>query len=130
MQALLYFEKLDLYSGAGQLLRMQAAGLEARGVRAVVAGQRGTLRFFLRTGIKVRRAAPAEVRAARSATTLVVDHGLAIPDADVVFVHNLAAEANRFMPEHDLAAAAAEEDRKSTRLNSSHGYQSRMPSSA
>ncbi|HJR68832.1 MAG TPA: glycosyltransferase family 4 protein, partial [Gammaproteobacteria bacterium] len=109
MQALLYFEKLDLYSGAGQLLRMQAAGLEARGVRAVVAAQRGTLRFFLRTGIKVRRAAPAQVRAARSATTLVVDHGLAIPDADVVFVHNLAGEANRFMPEPDLAAAAAEE---------------------
>jgi len=109
MQALLYFEKLDLYSGAGQLLRMQAAGLEARGVRAVVAAQRGALRFFLRTGIKVRRAAPAEVGAARSATTLVVDHGLAIPDADLVFVHNLAAEANRFMPEQDLAAAAAEQ---------------------
>jgi glycosyltransferase involved in cell wall biosynthesis len=109
MQALLYFEKLDLYSGAGQLLRMQAAGLEARGVRTVVAAQRGALRFFLRTGIKVRRAAPAEVGAARSATTLVVDHGLAIPDADVVFVHNLAAEANRFMPEQDLAAAAEEQ---------------------
>jgi glycosyltransferase involved in cell wall biosynthesis len=109
MHALLYFEKLDLYSGTGQLLRMQAAGLEARGVRAVVAAQRGTLRFFLRTGIRVRRAAPATVRSARSATTLVVDHGLAIPDADVVFVHNLAGEANRFMPERDLAAAAAEE---------------------
>lgn len=109
MRALLYFEKLDLYSGAGQLLRMQAAGLEARGVRAVVAAQRGTLRFFLRTGIKVRRATPVQVGSARSATTLVVDHGLAIPDADVVFVHNLATQANRFMPEPDLATAAAEQ---------------------
>jgi glycosyltransferase involved in cell wall biosynthesis len=108
MRAFLYFEKLDLYSGAGQLLRMQAEGLRAHGVRVVVAAQRGRLRFFLRTGVRVRRAGPAEVRSLRSPSTLVVDHQLAISDADVVFVHNLAAEANRFLPVRDLAAAAAE----------------------
>jgi glycosyltransferase involved in cell wall biosynthesis len=108
MQAYLYFEKLDLYSGAGQLLRMQAAGLHARGVQAVVAAQRGTLRFFLRTGVRVRRATAAKIRSLRSPSTAVVDHDLAIPDADVVFVHNLASEANRFLLTRDLGEAAAE----------------------
>ena len=36
----------------------------------------------------------------------------------------------RFLPDALRAVAYADEDRKSTRLNSSHSQQSRMPSSA
>ena len=39
-------------------------------------------------------------------------------------------EVKSFIADHPVAADFGKRDRKSTRLNSSHGYQSRMPSSA
>ena len=108
MHALLYFEKLDLYSGAAQLMRMQAVGLRARGVPTVIAAKRGGLRFFLATGIRVRTADAAKARGMRTRDTILVDHNMALPDADLVFVHNLASEANRYLPVPDLVRAAEE----------------------
>ena len=103
MRAHLFLKKLDLYSGTGQLLRTQVQALRAHGIDATLACERGGLRYFLRTGIKTNRTSVAALRArARDPDTLIVDHNLAIPEADTVFVHNLATDANRFLPAADL----------------------------
>ncbi len=111
MRAQLFLKKLDLYSGTGQLLRTQVQALRAEGVDATLACERGGLRYFLRTGIKTRRTSVAALRAhAGDADALIVDHNLAIPEADAVFVHNLATDANRFLPTADLRSAVAERE--------------------
>jgi glycosyltransferase involved in cell wall biosynthesis len=102
MQALLYHRKLDLGSGTAQLMRMQAIGLRAAGVEARLACQRGALRFFLRTGIRVRRTSAAALARSHNGH-LLVDHGLEIPSADVVFVHNLHTRSNVYLGRLDLA---------------------------
>jgi glycosyltransferase involved in cell wall biosynthesis len=108
MQALLYRRKLDLGSGTAQLMRVQAAGLRAAGVDATLACERGALRFFLRTGMRVRRTSAAALARARNGA-LLVDHGLEIPTADVVFVHNLHSRSNLYLGRAELVAAAAAE---------------------
>jgi hypothetical protein len=109
MNVLLYRRSLDLRSGAGQLLRMQLRGLEAAAVPAVIACERGALKFWLRTGIRARRSVPAAMQRLQSRGWLIVDHDLAVPSADLVFVHNLATEARRHLPQSDLAARAERE---------------------
>jgi glycosyltransferase involved in cell wall biosynthesis len=111
MRAYLFLKKLDLYSGTGQLLRTQVQALRAHGVEATLACERGGLRYYLRTGIKTNRTSVAALRArAGDPETVIVDHNLAIPEADAVFVHNLATDANRFLPAADLRSAAAESE--------------------
>jgi glycosyltransferase involved in cell wall biosynthesis len=98
MNALLCFPKLDLNSGTPQLLRMQAQRLRAEGIAADVVCQRGALRFRWRTGMRAQRISVEKVRArASSGNDLVVEHGILIPEAHLVFVHNLASEANRYL---------------------------------
>ena len=105
---LLYRPSLDFSSGAGQLMRMQLRGLRAAGESAEIGCERGALKFWLRSRTRARRIA---VRAARDASRerFVVDQGLCVPNAAVVFVHNLATEANEHMPRQDWAAQAAVE---------------------
>ena len=111
MRAQLFLKKLDLYSGTGQLLRTQVQALRAAGVEATLACERGGLLYFLRTGVRTKRTSVAALRARPSdADTLIVDHNLSIPEAHAVFVHNLATDANRFLPEPDLRSAAAERE--------------------
>jgi len=111
MRAQLFLKKLDLYSGTGQLLRAQVQALRAEGVDATLACERGGLRYYLRTGIKTKRTSVGALRArAGDPDALIVDHNLAIPEADAVFVHNLATDANRFLPTPDLRGAAAERE--------------------
>jgi glycosyltransferase involved in cell wall biosynthesis len=111
MRAQLFLKKLDLYSGTGQLLRTQVQALRAAGVDATLACERGGLRYYLRTGIKTKRTSAAALRArAGDPDALIVDHNLSIPEADAVFVHNLATDANRFLPAPDLRAAAEERE--------------------
>jgi glycosyltransferase involved in cell wall biosynthesis len=89
---------------------MQLRALRAAGESAEIGCERGALKFWLRSGTRARRIA---VRAARDAgrERFVVDHGLCVPNAAVVFVHNLASEANAHLPRADWAAqAAAEKD--------------------
>lgn len=105
----LYRPSLDARSGAGQLLAAQWRGLASSGTTAVLAGERGTLKFWLRTGVRARRATPARIRAWQERGALLVDHGLTLPGADIVFVHNLASEARKHFPALDLDAAAAAE---------------------
>jgi glycosyltransferase involved in cell wall biosynthesis len=109
MQALLYHRKLDLSSGTAQLMRMQVAGLRAAGVATTLACQHGALRFFLRTGMRVRRTSAAALARARDRAEVLVDHGLEIPTADVVFVHNLHSRSNLYLGRADLVAKAAAE---------------------
>ena len=109
MNVLLYRRSLDLRSGAGQLLRMQRSGLEAAGVPAVIACERGALKFWLRTGIRARRTGPTGIRRLQSRGWLIVDHDLVVPSAELVFVHNVASAARRYLPQSDLAASAERE---------------------
>ena len=108
MSVLLYRPSLDLRSGTGQLMRAQLAGLASAGVAARLGCERGRLRFFLRTGVLPARLAVAGARRA-AAAGFVVDHGLALPAAAVVFVHNLATEAVRHLERDDWAEAARAE---------------------
>jgi glycosyltransferase involved in cell wall biosynthesis len=102
---LLYRPSLDFSSGAGQLMQMQLRGLLAAGEHAEIGGERGALRFWLRSGTRARRIPAAALRAA-ARERFIVDHGLCAPYAPVVFVHNLAAEANAHLPRPDWAAQA------------------------
>jgi glycosyltransferase involved in cell wall biosynthesis len=99
MTVVLYRPSLDARSGAGQLLEMQWRGLTAAGVPTVLACTRGAFKFWLRTGVRARRRSPADVERLQARGAAVVDHGLSIPSAELVFVHNLAAEAARHLPE-------------------------------
>lgn len=93
MKALLYRRRLDVRSGAGQLVRMQADGLRSAGARVQLACQRGSLKFFFRTGWPVRPLSQSGVRALNNLSThVVVDHEMELPGADLVFVHSLESE--------------------------------------
>jgi glycosyltransferase involved in cell wall biosynthesis len=95
MTVLLYRPSLDYTSGAGQLMRMQLRALIEAGERAEIGCERGALKFWLRSGTRARRVSRAAALVRRDGRT-VVDHGLCLPNADVVFVHNLATEAARY----------------------------------
>jgi glycosyltransferase involved in cell wall biosynthesis len=110
MTVVLFRPSLDARSGAGQLLALQRRGLEAAGVPAIIACERGALKFWLRTGVRVRRRSVAQVERLRGQRAFVVDHGLCLPGADIVFVHNLASEAGRHLPQANAAAAARERE--------------------
>ena len=100
MKVLLYRPSLSVTSGAGQLIAMQARGLEALGARVEVGALRGTLRFLVRTGIRARRLSldrANALAASREREEIIVDHGACLTRADITFVHNLYAEAQRFV---------------------------------
>jgi len=99
MTVVLYRANLDARSGAGQLLEMQWRGLTAAGVPTVLACARGAFKFWLRTGVRARRRSAADVEQLQARGAVVLDHSLSIPSAELVFVHNLAAEAVRHLPE-------------------------------
>jgi glycosyltransferase involved in cell wall biosynthesis len=103
MTVVLYRPNLDARSGAGQLLEMQWRGLTADGVQTVIACARGAFKFWLRTGVRARRRTVADVEGLQAGGAVVVDHGLSIPSAELVFVHNVAAEAARHLPKPSLA---------------------------
>jgi len=107
----LYRPSLDARSGAGQLLTMQWRGLTAAGVPALLACERGALKFWLRTGVRARRRSASQVERLQAGGALIVDHGPSIPSAELVFVHNVAAEAARHRSE-PIAAGALERERQ------------------
>jgi glycosyltransferase involved in cell wall biosynthesis len=107
MTVVLFRPSLDARSGAGQLIEMQWRGLRAAGIDAVVACERGALKYWLRTGVRAKRRRAVDLP--RDAT--IVDHGLAVPRADLAFVHNLAGEVLQRVPGADVAAQAERERR-------------------
>ena len=109
MTVVLYRPSLDARSGAGQLLEMQWRGLSAAGVAALIACERGALKFWLRTGVRAHRCSVPTLERLRAQGDLIVDHGLCLPTAELVFVHNLASEVQRHMPHADSASAAQRE---------------------
>jgi glycosyltransferase involved in cell wall biosynthesis len=109
LTVVLYRPSLDARSGAGQLLEMQWRGLTAAGVQTLLVCESGALRFWLRTGVRARRRSVAHVERLREQGAIVVDHGLSIASAELVFVHNLAAEAGRHLPTVHAAAAVQRE---------------------
>jgi glycosyltransferase involved in cell wall biosynthesis len=105
---LLYRRSLALKSGAGQLMLMQASALEALGERVRIGGERGRLKFILGSRRLVRKLLPADARlVARAREQLVVDHELAIPEAAIAFVHNLARAGGELSSNEPLQSAAA-----------------------
>lgn len=112
LNVLLYRPNVDLRSGTGQLMQMQAAGLRAGGARVRVGCTRGGIGFFLRTGVGTRYLPVAGAgRRARRPGWLVVDNSMLVPDAQVVFVHNLVTEANEHLQDEELLAHVADETR-------------------
>jgi glycosyltransferase involved in cell wall biosynthesis len=112
MKIVLYRSRLSLTSGAGQLIRMQQEGLRAAGQDAVAACRRGASRFLLRTRLPVRRLSLRSLETlAASPSHLVVDHQMAVPSADLVFVHNLMTEAIGFLERDDWRKTAGLEAR-------------------
>jgi glycosyltransferase involved in cell wall biosynthesis len=109
MTVVLYRPSLDARSGAGQLLEMQWRSLDAAGIPALIACERGALKFWLRTGVRARRRSVQELERLCAQGERVVDHGLTLPNAELVFVHNLASEAQRHLPHADSANAARRE---------------------
>ncbi|HEX5421125.1 MAG TPA: glycosyltransferase family 4 protein [Gammaproteobacteria bacterium] len=110
MTVLLCRPTLSLRSGTGPLMRLQAEALRAAGERVELHCRRGALKFFLETRLLVRRASPARLRQrAALPGCLLVDHGMRLPEADMVFVHNLFSEAVLHLPRDDWRAAAGEE---------------------
>jgi len=93
-------------------MRDQAEGLIAAGEDVRLFGRTGLLKYRWRTGLPVRRASPARLaRFARSSTDVLVDHGMDVADAHVVFVHNLMAEAVRYLSRPEWHARAEDERR-------------------
>jgi glycosyltransferase involved in cell wall biosynthesis len=80
-------------------------------VPTLLACDRGALRFWLRTGVRARRRSASEIEWLQAQGAVVVDHGLSIPSAELVFVHNVAAEASRHLRE-PLAAPVVERERQ------------------
>ena len=111
MTVVLYRPSLDARSGTGQLLAMQWRGLTAVGVPTVLACGRGALKFWLRAGVRARKRSAAEVERLQAQGAVIIDHGLSIPSAELVFVHNVVAEAARHLRE-PLAAALLERERQ------------------
>ena len=111
MTVVLYRPSLDARSGAGQLLTMQWRGLTAAGVPTLLACGGGALKFWLRTGVRARTRSASEIERLQAQGAVVVDHGLSIPTAELVFVHNVAAEATRHRSE-PVAAALLEHERQ------------------
>jgi len=108
MKVLLYRPSLDFTSGVGQLMHMQLHALRAAGVSAEIGCERGALKYWWRSGTAARRLAAAVIRV-RQPGRLVVDHGLCAPNAELVFVHNVATEALLHLPRADWQAASAAE---------------------
>jgi glycosyltransferase involved in cell wall biosynthesis len=109
MTVVLYRPSLDARSGAGQLLATQWRGLVSAGVPTVLACERGALKFWLRTGVRARRRSVAQLERLREQGALIVDHGLCVPNAELVFVHNLASEARVHLPHAAGTEAVAHE---------------------
>lgn len=109
MSILIYRPSLDVLSGAGQLALGQVEGLEAASEPVELGCARGALKFRWRTGRRARRLSTTAAAARAARGELVVDHGPAVPGAQVVFVHNCYGEALRYLSRGDWARLAERE---------------------
>ncbi len=101
---------MTLTGGAGQLMLAQARRLRTAGQPVQIACQRGYFRFFMRSGWPIKKLTNGQVVALNEQpNTVVVDHGMELPGADVVFVHNLHGEANLFLRLDELKERIAQE---------------------
>jgi len=100
MTIFLYRANVSLTSGAGRLMRTQAEGLRAAGEDVRIACRRGGLRFWLDTRLPVSRASAlrGQTRFPSAVGDIIVDHGMELPHASVVFVHNLLTAAVLHLP--------------------------------
>ena len=110
MNVLLYLRRLDLQSGAGQLVRMQAAGLVKAGAKVRIRCQRGAVEFFFSTGLPVRPVTKAGVRALNDVREhIIVDNSMRLSRANVSFVHYLMTGANVYLQRDDWDGEIARE---------------------
>lgn len=133
MQIVLYRRRVSLTSGAGQLIEMQARGLSVAGYRVQVAARHGGLKFLLATGFRIRRYGRGRLRRlGGSPDHLLVDHAAGLPEADLVFVHNLMTEGVRHVERRDWRDRAAHESAffKALRIDTPIVANSRLVESA
>ncbi|MGD8324772.1 MAG: glycosyltransferase family 4 protein, partial [Gammaproteobacteria bacterium] len=118
MRTVVYRRSLSFTSGAGQLIAIQVRALRAAGIETELVCQRGGLRFWLRAGLRAHHlSAAASRQLAGTPERLLIDHGMELPAAQIVFSHNLMSEARRFLVRPDIDAAAAQERRYFSELN-------------
>jgi glycosyltransferase involved in cell wall biosynthesis len=67
--------------------------------------------------VRARRSSVPALERLRARGDVVVDHGLSLPSAELVFVHNLATEAQLHVPHADSASAAEREEKFFRALN-------------
>jgi glycosyltransferase involved in cell wall biosynthesis len=119
MRTIVYRRSLSFTSGAGQLIAMQVRALRAAGINTELVCQRGGWRFWLRSGLRARHVtAAASQGITGTPERLVVDHGMELPGAQIVFAHNLMSEARHFLDRPDIDFAAEQEHRFFSALNS------------
>jgi glycosyltransferase involved in cell wall biosynthesis len=110
MQATIYRRSLSYTSGAGQLIAMQARALRAAGIGTDIYCQRGAWRYWLRSGLYVHRiSSTALPQLCAAPGRIVIDHGMELAAAQIVFCHNLMTEASRYLDRPDIESAAAGE---------------------
>ncbi|WKE65808.1 glycosyltransferase family 4 protein [Gallaecimonas kandeliae] len=84
----------------------------------MVAGS-GVWKFFFGSGVKAAALSQAQLaQRLKKEPMLVVDHGMRLPYADILFVHNLVTEANGFLHRADFEAEVALEKRFFAELSS------------
>jgi UDP-glucose:(heptosyl)LPS alpha-1,3-glucosyltransferase len=103
VQVLLYRSTLDTASGPGQLICHQVRALRAYGANVAVACERGRGGFFLGTGVWPQKTLPVDVPAHQTRSgRFLVDHSMKVATADLVFVHNLLTQSDRYLPRNDF----------------------------
>jgi len=92
---------------------LRGAGIDTR-----LVCQRGALRYWMRSGLRAHtRSAEAVARISGTPECLVIDHAMALPGAQVVFSHNLMAQAQLFLQRPDMDIEADRERRFFAALN-------------
>lgn len=89
---------------------MQTRALRAAGYNTELVCQRGGWRFWARAGLRAQRVSEAASKQlAGGPDLLLIDHGMELPGAQIVFAHNLMTEAQHFVDRPDYRSGAERE---------------------
>lgn len=107
MKATLYRRSLSYRSGAGQLIALQVQHLREANIDVDLHCQRGAFRFLLQAHIRSHRIPNEQLNRLESGPNhVLVDHGMELAQANIVFCHNLMSEAVLYLDQPELKFAA------------------------
>lgn len=97
---------------------MQTRALRAAGYNTELVCQRGGWRFWARAGLRAQRVSEAaSQQLVGSPDVLLIDHGMELPGAQIVFAHNLMTQAQNFVDRPDYRSGAERERSYFSALN-------------